>query len=240
MKYAIISDIHSNLEALRRALGEIQKRGCDQIICLGDVVGYGADPSQCLKRVRESAGEIIMGNHDRAVEDVKLREDFSEWARTAIEWTARVLNEQEKAVIRKFVPIIIDTKENITWTHGSVHETCEFHYLFDTAEAGKSFEILETRFCFFGHTHIPSIFSEKAKEVQYLPAGSSELSPNDRYLINPGSVGQPRDRNPELSFAFFDSEQFLLEIVRLDYDNQKAADKIRKAGLPGFLADRLL
>lgn len=240
MKYAIISDIHSNLEALQRALGEIQKRGCDKIICLGDVVGYGADPSECLKRVRESAGEIIMGNHDRAVEDIRLREYFNEWARTAIEWTARMLSEEEKAAIRQFVPIVINAKENITWTHGSVHEMGEFHYLFDTAEAGKSFDVLETRFCFFGHTHIPSIFSEKGKEVQYLPAGKSELSPNDRYLINPGSVGQPRDRNPELSFAFFDSKQFLLEIVRLDYDNQKAAEKIRKAGLPDFLADRLL
>ena len=248
MKYAIISDIHSNLEALERALEEIQKRGCGQIICLGDVVGYGADPSQCLKLVQESAvyderfaaKEIIMGNHDRAVEDVKLRESFNDWAKVAIEWTAGVLNDKEKAVIRTFAPIVIDSKEDITWTHGSVHETGEFHYLFDTAEAEKSFQKLKTRFCFFGHTHIPSIFSEKSNEVQYLSAGTYQLSGTDRFLINLGSVGQPRDRNPELSFAFFDSKKFSLEIVRLDYDNQKAAEKIRKAGLPSFLADRLL
>ena len=181
-----------------------------------------------------------MGNHDRAVEDVKLRDSFNEWAKAAIEWTARVLDQKEKAFLRAFLPIVIDQEEDITWTHGSVHETEEFHYLFDIPEAEKSFQKLETRFCFFGHTHIPSIFSEKAGEVQYLPAGTYRLSGKDRYLINPGSVGQPRDRNPELSFAFFDSKEFSLEIVRLDYDNQKAAEKIRKAGLPDFLADRLL
>ena len=240
MKYAIISDVHSNLEALEKAFSEIEKRKIDQIVCLGDVVGYGANPGECLERVREKAQEIIMGNHDRAIEDVALRSDFNPYAREAIEWTASRLNEKQKKFIRTFREIVMDRKKELTWTHGSIHEPQEFHYLFQEEDARPSFERLETRFGFFGHTHVPSLFSQKAKEAKYLPAGVYQLDKKDRYLINPGSIGQPRDRNPKLSFAFFDSNELTLEILRLDYDNQKAAQKIRKAGLPEYLADRLL
>lgn len=240
MRYAVISDVHSNLEALSRTLEEIQKRKVDQIICLGDVVGYGANPSECLKLVLEACDEIVMGNHDQAVEDLELRDYFNDWSREAIEWTAGRLSPKEKEQIRKFSPIVIDQKRNVTWAHGSVHEPGEFHYLFRESDAKPSFKILETDFCFFGHTHIPSLFTKKTEEVRYLTAGSYQLAKGERYLINPGSVGQPRDRNPQLGFAFFDSDQLSLEIVRLDYDNKRAADKIRKAGLPTYLADRLL
>ena len=240
MKYAILSDIHSNLEALETALAEINRRKVDQIVCLGDVVGYGANPSECLKKITEKAEEVVMGNHDQAVEDVGLRSYFNEWAKDAIEWTAKTLNMEEKKQIRKFAPIVIDRKSNVTWSHSSVHEPQEFHYLFQASDAEPSFKKLETHFGFFGHTHIPSLFSRKSKESRYLPAGEYQLEKNESYLINPGGIGQPRDGSPKLSFALFDSDAWQLEIVRLDYDNQKAAAKIRKAGLPAFLADRLL
>ena len=240
MKYAVISDLHSNLEALETALKEIKKRDVEKIVCLGDVVGYGANPSECLELVKKGAQKIIMGNHDRAVEDVELRSYFSPHAREAIEWTAPRLNPEEKKFIRTFREIVIDQKKDVTWTHGSVHEPEEFHYLFREEDTVPSFKRLETHFGFFGHTHIPSLFSKKLGQGKYLPAGVYQLDKKDSYLINPGSVGQPRDRNPQLSFAFFDSDELSLEIVRLDYDNQKAAAKIRKAGLPAYLADRLL
>lgn len=240
MNYAIISDIHSNLEALECAYTEIKNRKVDHVICLGDVVGYGANPAECLKLVREISQEIIMGNHDRAVEDIELRVYFNDWAREAIEWTASVLSPTEKRQIRDFLPLVINREENVTWTHGSVDEPDEFHYLFSEDDARPSFKLLETDFGFFGHTHVPSLFAGKSHETRYLPAGSYQLSRGERYLINPGSVGQPRDRNPKLSLALFSSDQLTLEIVRLDYDNQKAAQKIRKAGLPVYLADRLL
>ncbi|MBI4394583.1 MAG: metallophosphoesterase family protein [Candidatus Omnitrophica bacterium] len=255
MKYAVISDIHSNLEALERALSEIQKRKVDQIVCLGDVVGYGANPSECLKLVREVSEEVVMGNHDQAIEDIKLRDDFTDWAREAIEWTAGVLTIDEKKRIRDFTPVVIDKKRNVTLTHGSLYEPEAFHYLFSSSDAQPSFKVLETDFCFFGHTHIPSLFTAltptlsprgrgegEGKSIvgRYLPEGSYRLTRGERYLINPGSIGQPRDKNPKLGFAFFDSDELTLEIVRLDYDNKKAADKIRKAGLPAYLADRLL
>ena len=240
MKYAVISDVHSNLEALGCALEEIKKQKVDQIICLGDVVGYGANPSECLKLICKASEEIIMGNHDRAIEDIELRGYFNDWAREAIEWTAGILTAAEKKQIRGFSPLVIDKKRNVTWAHGSVHEPEEFHYLFRDADAKPSFKALGTNFCFFGHTHIPSLFTEKAHEIRYLTAGSYQLMRGERYLINPGSVGQPRDRDPRLGFALFDSDRLTLEIIRLDYDNKKAAEKIRNAGLPAYLADRLL
>jgi predicted phosphodiesterase len=239
MKYALVSDVHSNLEALERTFEAIKKKDVRHVVCLGDIVGYGANPSECLRLVKKEAQEIVMGNHDRAVEDIELRDYFNPDAREAIEWTAGKLNSEEKKLIRGFCDIIIDRKENMTLTHGSVHEPEEFHYLFREEDTQPSFKRLETRFGFFGHTHIPSLFS-KSLAGKYLPAGIYELDKKDTYLINPGSVGQPRDRNPKLSFAFFDSEELTLEIVRLDYDNRKAAAKIRQAGLPAFLADRLL
>ena len=240
MKYAVISDVHSNLEALGTALSEIGRRKVDQIICLGDVVGYGANPSECLKQITEKAEEIVMGNHDQAVEDIELRSYFNEWAKEAIEWTAKILSAEEKKQIRKFVSIVIDRQSDVTWSHSSIHKPKEFHYLFQMSDAEPSFKKLETSIGFFGHTHIPSLFSRKSKESRYLPAGQYQLSKGESYLINPGSVGQPRDRNPKLSFAVFNSDELQLEIIRLDYDNQKAAAKIRKTGLPAFLADRLL
>ncbi|MBI1977859.1 MAG: metallophosphoesterase family protein [Candidatus Omnitrophica bacterium] len=240
MRYAVISDIHSNWEALAKAGEEIEKRKVDEIICLGDVVGYGANPSECLAFVRKISSGIVMGNHDRAIEDTKLREEFNDWAREAIVWTASILSSEEKKQIREFVPIVIDKKRSVTWTHGSIHGPSEFHYIFSEFEACKSFLVLETNFGFFGHTHVPVLFSHKSKEARYLTAGTYHLTKGERYLINPGSIGQPRDRNPKLSLACFDSDELTLEIIRLDYDNKKAAEKIRKAGLPAYLADRLL
>ncbi len=236
---ALVADVHGNLEALERALEEISKRRIEHVICLGDIVGYGANPSECLQLVRERASEIVIGNHERAVDDLRLREDLVDWAREAIEWTSGVLNTSEKELLRRFPPLVIDHKSNWTLTHGTIHEPELFHYLRFPVDAAISFRQLETDFGFFGHTHVPSLFTEDG-QARYLPAGLYKLEKGKRYLINPGSVGQPRDRNPKLCFGVFDPEELVLEIVRLDYDNRTAADKIRKAGLPELLAVRLM
>jgi predicted phosphodiesterase len=240
MRYAVISDIHSNWEALESTFREIDRRKVDQIICLGDIVGYGANPSECLALICERSDEIVLGNHDEAVFNVALRAYFNPLARQAIEWTETQLKAKEQKKLRDFSPIVINRKANVTWAHGSVHEPHAYHYLFSKSDARPTFQKLETDFCFFGHTHIPSLFSEKSGEVRYLPAGRYELPEKDRYVLNPGSVGQPRDRNPELSFALFDADKREVELIRMKYDNQKAAEKIREAGLPSFFADRLL
>ena len=239
MYYAIVSDIHSNLQAFTSVLFEIKKRTPDKIISPGDIVGYGANPSECLKLATEHCDEIVMGNHDQAVEDIKLREWFHPEAREAIEWTAGILSNGEKALIRAWTRLVMDEPEGITIAHGSPKEPEEYHYVFDSDEAIPVFRYFPTRICLIGHTHVPSLFSSTG-EAAYLKEGKHALDPKARYLINPGSVEQHRDKNPKTSFAFYDSEKFELEIVRLDYENQKAAEKIRKAGLPIFLAERLL
>jgi predicted phosphodiesterase len=240
VKYAVISDLHSNLEALESALQEIGSRKIDHIICLGDVVGYGANPKECLSLIADVANEVVMGNHDQAIEDTGIRANLNPLAREAIEWTAGVLTNQEKKMIRNFKSIVVDKKNDVTWTHGEVFEPRAYTYIFHSSDAAPSFLSLETKVCFFGHTHIPALFSENSDEDRYLPEGLYSLKKGLRYMINPGSVGQPRDHDPKLSFAIFDSNALTIEVIRLQYDNKKTAQKIREAGLPHYFADRLL
>ncbi|OGW80435.1 MAG: hypothetical protein A3G33_02375 [Omnitrophica bacterium RIFCSPLOWO2_12_FULL_44_17] len=238
MKYAIIADVHSNLEALQRVLKEIKFRKINQIVCLGDVIGYAANPKECLKIVTEISRTVVMGNHERALEDIDLRFHFHDMAVKAIAWTSIKLTAKEKEIVRKFPYITIDKKNDTTWTHGSIHEPHLFHYLLDDQNVSLSFHSLETKIGFFGHTHVPSIYSESGR-ASYLAEGVHKLDPSERYLVNPGSVGQPRERDRRLSFSIYDSDQYIVEIIRLPYDNKRAAQKIRKAGLPEFLAERL-
>ena len=239
MYYAVMADIHSNLEALTRVLREIGAKKPDKIVSPGDIVGYGADPNECLNLVVENCDLVVMGNHDQAIQDVELRTSFNEMARAAIEWTADCLPEESKEKIRTWPRLSVDQAADLTVVHASPNEPGKYHYLFDSHDAETSFALFSTRGCFIGHTHVPSLFSSSGSSG-YLSAGKHQLSREQRYIINPGSVGQPRDRNPQASVAFYDSEKLELEIVRLDYDNQTAAQKIRNAGLPSFLADRLL
>ncbi len=239
MHYAIISDIHSNLEALTVVLDEIKRRKPERIVSLGDVVGYGADPSACLKLICETCHEFVMGNHDEAISDIGLRESFNRDAKRAVEWAAEQLSSEEKKLILGWPRVIIDRSHEMTLTHGSPDQPEDYKYVFGASDARPSFESFQTRVCFIGHTHVPSLFSD-AGEVRYLLPDGYTLNPAKRYILNPGSVGQPRDRDPRTSFALFDSEKMEIEIVRLRYDNQTAAQKIREAALPAFLAERLL
>jgi diadenosine tetraphosphatase ApaH/serine/threonine PP2A family protein phosphatase len=146
-------------------------------------------------------------------------------------------HEYQKAIAElNFLHITSDA----TLAHGSPDQPEEFHYLFSVADARPSFRAFQTPLCFVGHTHIPSLFMESAFSMDYLPPGLYPLKKDERYILNPGSVGQPRDRDPRLALGIFDDEKWTFELVRLEYDNRKAAQKIRKAGLPDFLAARLL
>lgn len=239
MYCAVVSDIHSNLEAFEAVLREIEKRKPDKIISPGDVVGYGADPGECLKLATQHCQEIVLGNHDEAVENITLRDDFNPDAREAVEWTAGVLSKEDQGIIRHWTRLVIDQENDVTLAHGSPYQPEEYYYVLGSYQARIAFPSFSTSVCFIGHTHVPALFSEKGA-ASYLVSGRYSLRREDRYLINPGSVGQPRDRDKRASLAFYDSEKLELEIVRLDYDNWKAADKIKKAGLPAFLAERLL
>ena len=238
MRYAVFADIHGNLEALEVAAEYTQKRRISGYFCLGDSIGYGANPNECLAWALQHAELHVLGNHEAAVLHEKVREDFSGAAHKAIDWTARRLNPELTKKI-KTLPYVL-TKDNATLTHGTFYSPEEFHYLFDESDAYKSFLAMRTTIGFVGHTHVPCFFDEKKKTGPRLKEGVLKLQKGGRYLLNPGSIGQPRDGDPRLSFGIFDEDELTFEIVRLPYDNKKAAEKIMAEGLPPELAYRLL
>ena len=238
MQYAVLSDIHSNWEALERALAHLKEHKIYNFWILGDTIGYGANPNECFEWAVQNGHVHLLGNHEKVVVDPGLLEDFTEDARKADEWTARVLKPEFRKRIEQLPYVHMVT--SATLVHGSPHEPHEFHYIFSAKEAWPAFHAFETALCFVGHTHVPALFKESSDKVRYLEPGIYELERNEHFILNPGSVGQPRDSDRRLSFGIFDDKAWTFEIVRLEYDNMKAAEKIRKAGLPRFLADRLL
>jgi predicted phosphodiesterase len=230
MRLAIISDIHSNLEALTKCVDLIDQMRVDQILCLGDVVGYGADPSPCLRIVRERCSVVLMGNHDSAAVDPDIADDFNNLARMAAHWTHSVLSDEEQEYLST-LPFTAEV-EGLWLVHGSPREPEEFHYILSSADADEAFDYFTQRLCFVGHSHVPGIFSERGRV--------GAINANGRFLINVGSVGQPRDGNPRLSFGVLDTEAWTYRNVRSEYDVQTAMGKILDAGLPPSLAERLL
>lgn len=229
MRIAIISDIHSNLEALTSALEIIDTEHVDDIFCLGDIVGYGANPNECIEMVRSRCSTILMGNHDAAAVDLAVANQFTLNAQLSAIWTFGNLVEENKVFLKN----LPHTKKfgGCLLSHASPFEPDEWHYViseFDTREAFSSFD---EKICFIGHSHIPVIFSEHGKVMDVTPSG--------RFIVNVGSIGQPRDGNPNLSFGLFDTESSSYRNVRASYDIHAAAEKIRKAGLPRALSERL-
>lgn len=238
MRHAVFADIHGNLEALEAALKHARRLGLSRFIVLGDSIGYGADPNECLKWALEHAGLHVLGNHEAAVIDRRILEKFTSSAREAIEWTAERLRSELVDRLRGLPDLQIDG--NMTLAHGTIHSPEEFHYLFDESDACKSFLALRTPWGLVGHSHVPCFFSEKEGTGGHLKPGVLKLRKQGRYLLNPGSIGQPRDRDPRLSFGILDGDELTFEIVRLPYDNKTASEKILAAGLPASLAYRLL
>ncbi|MFZ0389938.1 MAG: metallophosphoesterase family protein [Calditrichia bacterium] len=236
MKIAIISDIHSNLAALRQALEYIHSENVDKIVCLGDVVGYGPRPNECVELIRSNCQVCLMGNHDHAVLGLTDTYHFNQYARDAVNWTSRTLTLQNKAYL-----------ENLPFSHHEnrllfVHSTPvlpeEWHYILSEIEARHYLKSISQRLCFVGHSHIPVIFSEKEGS---LFKEEIQLDYQDqKYIVNVGSIGQPRDGDPRLCFVLLDSESGLLKFIRLEYPVQETYDEIMNNKLPPFLAMRLL
>ncbi|MFB6231315.1 MAG: metallophosphoesterase [Salinibacter sp.] len=230
MRLAIISDIHSNLEALERTFEAIEEADVDAIYCLGDVVGYNADPAACINLVRDRCDAVVLGNHDAAV----ARETNVDFLPADGQEAARHNREQLSEAQRDYLadrPLTYTTA-NCTFVHATPDDPTAWKRLTSYPSARTQFEHFDTDVCFFGHTHRPAVMADTL--------GVFQVRPGYRYLINVGSVGQPRDQNPKLSFGLFDTEAFEYENVRFDYDVAGAARKIRRAdGLPDRLADRL-
>jgi len=247
MRYAILSDIHSNVEALTAVLDALASQRINQYLCLGDLVGYGADPQAVLARLQAPAVPSVGGNHDWACVGKFDINWFNDAARSAILWTRDRLSFTDLDFLRR-LPLVI-TEGPLTLVHGTLRHPERFDYLVDLAQAVDTAKACQTPVCVVGHTHVPFLFEydlhqERVSRVLTSPQELTEVRlSNDhaqvRYVINPGSVGQPRDGDPRASVAILDTETETLAIQRIAYDIPTAQRKIRQANLPAFLADRL-
>ncbi len=235
MKVIIISDIHGNLEALSKVLEYVDKLdGEKRVVCLGDTVGYGPNPVECFKIVESITDKICLGNHEDAILDTNYDNEINEYARNAIRWTRQILNEEIKETIKR-LPLQIE-EENVLYTHSSPDDPMVWRYVSNALDAYSSFIEMKHSLCFVGHSHIPGIYTYRNLQRN---SNKSTLSKDDKTIVNVGSLGQPRDSSPMLSFAVFDNENWDVEIIRLEYDYHKTMAKIEKTTLPLFLSERL-
>jgi len=238
VRIAILSDIHSNIEALDAVLSATDEAGCERAIVLGDIVGYGADPDAVIARLRDRDAITIAGNHDLAATGAFDVTWFNEVAAAAIEWTKEALSPEGKDFLTSLQPKR-ETEHGLL-VHGSVRDPVA-EYLLSADEAAASFELAPFSLAFFGHTHFPTVFRRRpdGHVMGWVLAEGEEIEfvEGERYMLNPGSVGQPRDRDPRAAFIVFDDGRAVGH--RVPYPIEQAAKKIRAAGLPGWLADRL-
>jgi len=242
VKYAIFSDVHGNLEALQAVLANAAGQGVGSWVCLGDIIGYGANPNECVETVRELDPVVCLrGNHDAAVIDPRERAFFHEVALEGIQFSARHLTADNTAFLSA-LPYVYRENHHFMAVHASPYRPQEWEYVLDQVGAERAFEAMEPhRIAFIGHSHAPVVFCDDGSAERY-PAGEALiLEPkNKRYVMNVGSVGQPRDGNPDASYVVFDDSNDSVRLVRVRYDREKAAEKILRAGLPPVLAERLL
>ena len=238
MPYLIVSDIHANLEAHQAVLADAHGK-YDRIVCLGDLVGYGADPNAIVDWARENVAVVIRGNHDRvnAETDPNGPESFNPAAQSSTIWTRNALLPESREYLYR-LPRGPLPYEGVDLVHGSPVD--EDEYVVTASDAAPLLPHLEAPLTFFGHTHRQGGFRLARRSVAFLPTVRRlEIESKYFYLVNPGSVGQPRDDNPEAAFVIFDSDEQTVVYHRTPYDIEKAQAKIRGAGLPGVLADRL-
>lgn len=235
MRYGVFGDIHSNLAALEQVIAAMERQRVGAHLCLGDLVGYGADARACLALVRELDPVIVGGNHDWAVAGRLGLEYFNTQAQAAILWTRRELSGEDIAWLGSLP--LTRVVGDITLAHGTVHQPQQFDYMQTPYDAFLSFEEMETRTAFVGHSHIPVSFFE-GTPITY--SVESRIEFGDRVCIaNPGSVGQPRDEDPRAAFAVFDADRRVLELHRVEYDVSTTIGRILRAGLPPLLGERL-
>ncbi|KPK85712.1 MAG: hypothetical protein AMJ94_18800 [Deltaproteobacteria bacterium SM23_61] len=238
MRWAILSDVHGNLEAFQAVIGDLRAEKADQIAFLGDVVGYGADPNECLSLLRNLTDWVIAGNHDYGAVGLTDIDVFNPMARAAILWTREKLSGENQAYLRRL--LLFRNNGNVTFVHATPNQPEEWYYLFTFPEAEEAFLSLSGDLAFVGHSHRPLILTKEGSgEVEAVNLEETVLKPGVRYIINVGSVGQPRDGHPEAAYGLYDEDTKRFRLKRLPYDVETAQRKIIKAGLPPFLAQRL-
>ena len=236
MKFAIIADIHANLEAFQVVLEDIKQQKCTHTACLGDVVGYNANPKECLDMVRQMGIPVVKGNHDEYCSSEAPLDGFNPAAAEAVNWTRKQLTVEDRQWLRdlKYQRMVT----SFTIVHATLDAPQRWGYVFDKLAAAASFTYQNTAVCFFGHTHVPVAFMRDTL-VRGGTYSKFKVEPNKKYFVNVGAVGQPRDHNPKAGYVVYDVEESTIELRRLDYDIPAVQKKILAAGLPPRLAERL-
>lgn len=237
MRYAIISDIHSNLDALGQVMDDIKKQKVDRHLCLGDIIGYGAQPRECIQAVRDLDCLTIAGNHDWAALGKTNIDYFNTYAKEATLWTREQLADEDVTWLDS-LPLVEHLPENFTLVHGTLYNPELFDYIQTSYDAYLSLQALDGKVCFLGHSHVPITFFQ-GEMISYTLSQEIPLGDGVKALVNVGSVGQPRDDNPKASYAIYDTDQQKVWIRRIAYDVEAAGKKIREVGLPEVLAERL-
>jgi diadenosine tetraphosphatase ApaH/serine/threonine PP2A family protein phosphatase len=239
MRCAIIADIHSNLAAFQAVLDDIKMQEIDKIWCLGDIVGYGPDPHECIELLRETDNICVAGNHDRAVIGQLDISSFNPNAAEAVEWTAERLSIGDITYLKNLPESIEDG--DFLLVHGSPREPI-MEYILSISVARQNFDCFRTKYCLIGHTHIPQAYSFDEEDIctvtRFVPTVKL-VTGEIRLIINPGAVGQPRDGNPDASYAIYDNGTKTVQLRRVPYDIRKTQDRIMESGLPPRLAYRL-
>jgi len=239
MRYGIISDVHSNIEALRAVLAELDTLGFDELVCLGDIVGYGPSPNECCDLLLERKCVSIAGNHDEAAAKESGIDYFSPLAREALEWNRAALRPEHLDYLSTLPRV--RSFEGFDIVHGA--PVYHFDYILDVIDAQAAFERTGAELTFVGHSHIAEVYYQdqagRTYQQRLQHGGRVDITPEFRYIVNPGSVGQPRDRNPQAAFAIIDVGERFVDVRRVSYDVRSVQERIERAHLPPQLGERL-
>ena len=236
MRFAIFGDIHANLEALEAVLADAKEHGCTHHVCLGDIVGYNANPHECVEIIRKLKCPVVMGNHDEQAGMEDSSEVFNPLADAAIRWTREHLTAEDKKWLTSLR--MVRQVRDFTIVHATLDTPHQWAYVFNQLDAAASFNYQFTNLCFCGHTHSPRAYVRDGG-IRAVPLDVLRIEPGQKYFINVGSVGQPRDGDWHASYCIYDTAANTVELRRVEYDIYTAQDKVVDAGLPQRLADRL-
>ncbi len=238
MLHAILSDIHGNLEALNAVLQDLEQVKPASVQCLGDFVGYGASPNECIALLRPRIEHAVVGNHDLAACGRLQLNHFNPSAAAAAQWTDSALTPEHRHYLLE-LPFAVEWR-NTLLVHASPHDPESWHYVLSAEMAADEMKAYSQSLCFIGHSHFPGAFESNGGRVLYSRAPDLLLEEGRQYLVNVGSIGQPRDGDPRAAYLLYDEAARTLRHVRLEYDVRGAMQRILDAGLPRFLAERLL